>query len=58
MTARERIVQRLLEYCTPELWLASPHPQLEDAVPNRLIAEGEAGVVEEVLDRLDGDVYL
>lgn len=52
---------RLAEYYTPEeadLWLCSPHPQLEGQRPVDLMARGEHEKVNEILDRLDSCGYL
>ena len=61
MTEGEAIQARLLEYYTPEeadMWLCSPHPQLEGRRPIDLLAVGEGEAVHKVLDRLDADGYL
>ena len=53
--------ERLSVYYTPEeadLWLCSPHPQLEGQRPVDVIARGDAALVFAILDRLDADAYL
>jgi len=55
-----RIRTRLLKHYTPaavQVWMTSIHPQL-DARPIDLINAGKSNLVEQVIDRLDGDVYL
>ena len=57
------IYERLLDYYTSEeadLWLQSPHPQLDMKLPEDVIGQNIEGYkqVSEVLNRLDSDNYI
>ncbi len=57
----DAIRNRLSEYYTPEesdMWITSPHPQLEGQRPIDVMARGDYDAVHAILDRLDGDGYL
>ena len=61
MTDGERLRERLAKYYTPEeadLWICSPHPQLEGQRPIDLMDRGESEAVFAILDRLDSDGFL
>lgn len=55
------VAERLSDFYEPDevrLWLQSPHPQLEGALPYTLINEGRTSEVLEVIERLDSGVFL
>lgn len=58
----KRIYGRLDDYYTPSeatAWLHAKHPQIEDGrTPHQCIEDGDEKVVDAILDRLDGGVYL
>ena len=61
MTELGDIRARLREYYTSaeiEAWLTMIHPQLDNESPLTAIANGRAGEVFAILDRLENDVYL
>lgn len=61
MTEGNKLKTRLAEYYTPEeadMWIRSPHPQLEGQRPIDLMERGEHEKVNEILDRLDSCGYI
>ena len=61
MKELDDIIWRLKNHYTPsevEVWLQGPHPQLDNESPLTAIANGRAGKVFAILDRLENDVYL
>lgn len=53
-----RQLSQFYESQDARVWLYSPHPQLDLAVPHELIRQGETARVLEVIERLADGVYL